>query len=246
LVVVDRGSTDETGAIARDIADVVEVWGPERSAQRNRGASISQGEYLLFVDSDMALSGTVVEDCLATSRSTGAPAVVIPETTVGAGFWARCRGLERSCYTGDDSVEAARFFARDQFFSVRGFDESLTGPEDWDLSRRVALGQHLPRTTSRITHDEGRLRLRTMLSKRRYYAPGYWAYWRKHKMDVLAQANLVARPAFLRNWRRLGDHPLLAAGLMGLKSCELLAVLAGFVDMWLRVKFRKPTKPELG
>ena len=41
LVVVDNHSLDATPEIARRYVDAFETSGPERSAQRNRGASVS-------------------------------------------------------------------------------------------------------------------------------------------------------------------------------------------------------------
>ena len=230
LLVVDNGSTDESLSIAGRCADHVINHGPERSAQRNRGAQSTNGVYLLFVDSDMTLAPRVIEDCVTLARETAAPAVVIPEISIGRGFLARCRALERSCYVGDDDIEAARFITRIAFDSAGGFDESLTGPEDWDLSMRVRGGRRLPRTSSSITHDEGRLELGTVLTKKRYYAASALLYWRKHPSKGLRQANLVFRPAFFRNWRRLVRHPILSSGVVLLKILEMTAAGVGVVE----------------
>jgi glycosyltransferase involved in cell wall biosynthesis len=226
-IVVDNSSTDDTAEIALRFGQVVERYGPERSAQRNRGASLSRGAFLLFIDSDMQLGPDVVADCIETIDATQSAGVIIPEVSSGQGFWARCRQLERSCYPGDDLVESARFFRRETFFTVGGFDENLTGPEDWDLSRRVASAGPLGRCSAQITHLEGSLRLFDILGRRRYYGPGYWKYLRKHGSGTLKQANVLARPAFLRNWRRLLSHPLMAGGLLSLKVMELWAVGLG-------------------
>ncbi len=230
LIVVDNRSTDETLVIAARYCDRVESFGPERSAQRNRGTRLSRGDYLLFIDSDMELAPSVVAECVAAVMETGAPGAVIPEISIGQGFVARCRALERSCYVGDDAIEAARFFTREAFDASGGFDEDLTGPEDWDLSMRIAGGGHLPRTASYISHDEGRLRLRAVLVKKRYYATSSLRYWRKHGRSATGQANLVFRPAFLRNWRRLVPHPVLTIGFLSIKSLEAAAVLWGIVE----------------
>ncbi len=229
LVVVDNRSTDGTVAIATGLADVFAKWGPERSAQRNHGAAIAQGEYLLFVDSDMVLEPHVVKDCLSVITQANSAAVIVPEVSVGKGFWAACRALERSCYVGDDSVEAARFFPRGVFMEAGGFDENLTGPEDWDLTIRVAVGKSLPRAASRIFHDEGALRLRTALAKKRHYAGSMVRYWQKHRQAAVRQGNLVLRPAFIRNWRRLLRNPGLAAGVLSLKSLEAVVIAWGIL-----------------
>ena len=230
LVVVDNHSSDQTAEIARRYADVFDTHGPERSAQRNRGAHIAKGEYLLFIDADMTLDPDVIDDCVEVAHTCGAPGVIIPEISVGVGFLARCRALERTCYAGDDTVEAARFYARSAFETSGGFDEELTGPEDWDLSIRIAAGAHLPRTASHIYHDEGELRLGTVLAKKRYYAESSLIYWHKHGRFAVGQANLLFRPAFLRNWRRLLRHPVLTVGFLSLKGLEVAAAALGVLQ----------------
>ena len=51
LILVDNYSRDRTIEIAKKYADKVYLRGPERSSQRNLGAEISEGKYLLFLDS---------------------------------------------------------------------------------------------------------------------------------------------------------------------------------------------------
>jgi glycosyltransferase involved in cell wall biosynthesis len=243
LIVIDNQSSDQTLEIAKRYADLVESSGPERSAQRNRGAQLARGEYMLFIDADMTLPSRVVGDCVDAIRTSGAPAVVIPEVSTGEGFLARCRALERSCYAGDDTVQAARFFPRAGYEASGGFDENLIAFEDWDLSIRIAAGRHLPRTDSQISHDEGRLRLRSVLAKKRYYAASSLRYWRKHGGPSIGQANLVFRPAFLRNWRRLARHPILTAGFLCLKSLETAAGVRGLLDVWAQNRRAGPATP---
>lgn len=244
LIVVDNESTDKTNVIAKRYCDIVESFGPERSAQRNRGVQVAHGDYFLFIDSDMSLAPTVVSDCISVIRLSGAPAAVIPEVSVGEGFLANCRALERSCYVGDDTIEAARFFTRTAFDSVSGFDENLTGPEDWDLSSRVAAGRALPRTASYISHDEGRLQIRTVFAKKRYYAASSLRYVRKHGASSIGRGNMVFRPAFARNWRRFARHPFLGVGVFVLKSVEAAAVIWGASAEWVRTRTDRHTKPE--
>ncbi|MFZ0130230.1 MAG: glycosyltransferase [Candidatus Dormiibacterota bacterium] len=238
LIVVDNHSSDDTLTVAARYADQVVTIGPERSAQRNHGASLTTGAALLFVDADMVLDPGVVAEGISLLHSSGLPAVMIPEETIGVGFWTACRALERGCYTGDDTIEAARLYTRSAFVAAGGFDTDLNGGEDWDLSRRVAQRRRLPRTRAMIHHDEGRTRLRAVYTKRRYYAPGYLAFVRKHGRGAMAQGNPIFRAAYVRNWRTLGRHPLLTAGMFTLKAVELAAVLDVAADTKLRGRVR--------
>jgi glycosyltransferase involved in cell wall biosynthesis len=242
VIVVDNGSKDQTLPTALLLGDVVERFGPERSAQRNRGAQIAHGEYLLFIDSDMILAPDVIGECLDAVKRNRAPAVVIREVSVGEGFIAHCRALERACYADDDTIEAARFYRRKEFDDAGGFDEQLVAFEDWDLSSRIAGGRVLPRTTSFISHDEGKLLLRTLLMKKRYYAGSYLLYFRKHGRKALGQANLILRPAFLRNWRRLLRHPVLTVGFVSLKAMETAAGFVGVVETFTRTSGSRGSK----
>jgi hypothetical protein len=214
-------------------ADQVLSWGPERSAQRNRGAEVARGRYVLMLDSDMVLSQNVVERCIDTARATGAAALVVPEVSIGVGFWAACRALERSCYAGDATIEAARFFERSVYLGLGGYDETLWAGEDWDLAARVAMVHEVGRAKGcTIVHDEGRLRLGPHLRKKYYYGKSFTPYLRQH--PDLARAQLTPlRPALLRNRRRLFSRPVLGIGVVALKTAEFgaggLGLAASFV-----------------
>jgi glycosyltransferase involved in cell wall biosynthesis len=238
IVVADRFSTDATLEIARAAADVVFTAGPERSAQRNAGAARAKGAYLLFVDSDMVLEPAVVSECVEAATA-GANAVVIPELSFGEGFWTRCKALERSCYVGDETVEAARFFSRDLFVAAGGFDESISAAEDWDYHARVRkCGGRTERTRAFIGHDEGRLTLRRLMAKKRYYGRTWTEYARKHPALAHEQTRFL-RPAFLRHRRRLAGQPIVLAGMIVMKTCEYAAGAIGVVSGKLE-RLREP------
>ena len=229
LIVVDNHSVDDTPAIAGKYADTVLTVGPERSAQRNAGAGSANGSYLFFVDSDMVLEPDVVAEGLAQLRASSAEAVVVPEVSFGKGFWARCKAFERSFYVGDDTIEAARFFAAEAIAETGGFDETLPpGPEDWDLHERFReRGRPIPRTRALIRHDEGEVRLMPLMRKKFYYGKGMPAYVRKHRSRSRGQLRLV-RPAFVAGWRRLAANPGTAVGMVFMKLCEFAAGAVGF------------------
>lgn len=230
LIAVDNHSTDGTPELVAPLVDRFLLAGPERSAQRNAGARASSGDHLLFVDSDMILEPTVVSECVeaAGADPDARTIAVIPELSVGVGFWARCKALERSCYVGEDTIEAARFFSRPFFFELDGFDERLpAGPEDWDLHERARLsGARVVRTSAYIRHDEGALRLTDTLAKKFHYGGSMGPYIRRHPALARRQLQLI-RPAFVRHRHRLASQPGLAAGIIVMKSLEFLAGAAG-------------------
>jgi len=220
LVVVDNGSTDDTVPIARDHADLVLEAGPERSAQRNAGAAAIDTPVLGFIDSDMVLAPEVAREACEAIRS-GATAVVVPERTVGEGFWTAVRAYERTFYEGSDAIEAPRFFSRAGFEASGGFDEEMTGPEDWDLAIRMKEFGLQVRIESVIFHCEGRVRYIDACRKKAYYAPGVALFFAKHRSTGVA---LFSRRPWLRQPKALA-RPL-GIGLLALKAGEMGAVLA--------------------
>ena len=205
-VVVDNGSTDSTRAIAEDGADAVLEIGPERSAQRNHGARTYPAEFVGFIDADMVLQPTVVAEAVAALRA-GAGSVIVPERTVGSGFWVEVRAFERSFYDGSDAIEAARFFRWDVFDRAGGFDEQLTGPEDWDLSESARELAPVARTAAVIEHDEGTIGYLDACRKKAYYAEGVRRYVAKRGVSALRQAGRrpwVRHPQGMLNRRGAG------------------------------------------
>lgn len=224
LIVVDNGSTDGTAKIACEMADVVLNAGPERSAQRNAGIRVATAPYVLILDSDMALAPDVVTACLKAIKDH--PAVVIPEESFGTGFWSRCKAFERSFYLDDAEVCAARFFRRDDLLKINGYDETLTGMEDWDLSIRVCSDRKPTFAEARIYHDEGRHTLSELYLKKRYYGFGAKRFTDKH--GAAARARLTPfRSSLLRATPKLLRHPVLGIGLVLMKAVELSGVLMG-------------------
>ncbi|HYT25380.1 MAG TPA: glycosyltransferase [Actinomycetota bacterium] len=227
LIVVDNSSSDGTWPAALRLADAALRAGPERSAQRNAGIARAAGDWVLWIDSDMELAPDVVERSLAAAREAGATGVFIPEASTGSGFWARCRALERRCYTGEPLVEAPRLVRTDYLRRTGGFAVWLAGTEDAELrNRMLADGARLAGADTRIVHDEGRLSLAAVLRKRFYYGKGLPAYRRAHPGAVSAQAGATAR-AIWRHRRLFAADPVHAGGLAVLRACEAAAWAAG-------------------
>lgn len=229
IIVVDNNSTDNTKEITKKYTKLVFNKGPERSSQRNFGAKKSKGQYLLFIDSDMILTPKVVEECVEKINK-DSKAIIIPEVSIGEGFWTKCKALEKQCYIGDDDIEAARFFERKIFFNFNGYDESIAGGgEDWDLPARIKeKGDKISRVNALIKHNEGIFSLINSMKKKYYYAKTIDKYIQKH--PTLAKKQLtIFRPAFFKNWRLLLKNPIYTVGLIIMKGSEFGAGGLGMI-----------------
>ena len=227
-IVVDNYSTDGTAKVARSLGCDVLIAGPERSRQRNVGAAAALTDWVLFIDSDMKLEPGVVESCVRACEEEGAQAAVIPELAVGEGWLARSRALEKECYLGDPLMEAARFYSRDSFMLLGGYDESiLAGPEDWELPARLQKsGGRIARGDAVVWHIEGRIDLGKCYRTKRYYGMAVDRYKTLHP-DRAGRQFSPLRSAFIRNWKRLVTRPDLTAGLVVLKAVEYAGLTAG-------------------
>lgn len=224
-ILVDNSSTDKTASIAKKYTDKVFQKGPERSAQRNFGISKSKGEYLLILDSDMVLEKDVVNECVDKIKSNPKlGAIIIPERSFGEGFWSAVKAFERKINEGEAYFEAARFFLKSVVNEVGGYDEAITGPEDWDLPQRVAKRYPIGRIKEYINHDEGNHSLMGLAKKKYYYGLSVHKYLKKQSLSpISAQTIYLLRPAFYRSWKVLLSHPSLTVGLIIMLTTETLA-----------------------
>ncbi len=226
IIIVDEWSIDGTDKIAHKEGARVYFHGPERAHNRNYGIMKAKGEYILVLDSDMELKKSVIEECINKIRTTRCDACVIPEESVGSGYWARVRRFERQWYRGDDSVEAARFFKESVIRSLKGYDPSLVGAEDWDLHQRLLKKFHVCRIGSRLIHHEGTLTLKRLLSKKMYYGRAFLEYKKRHPQ---AFRNAVLRTSILTNIHHFLLRPSVGVGVLFLKFAEGLALFYGMI-----------------
>ncbi|WP_195911007.1 glycosyltransferase [Streptomyces kaniharaensis] len=198
---------------------------PSRAAGRRRAAAQASGAVVLHLDSDMTASPGLLAECRHLIDSQEFDALVIPEVSVGEGFWGRCKVLEKRCYTGDQKVEALRCLRRELYDRIGGHDEALVWAEDRDLDLRVrATGARVGTTTGVLVHDEGRTTLRGTMRKKARYARTARSYAAKHPRDFAAQASPARLVGLaVRGWR-ISRDPLLVGGMLLLKSCEFAAV----------------------
>jgi len=230
IVVVDNRSSDKTKLLSRQYTHKVYDFGPERSSQRNFGAKISKGEYLVFLDADMELGREVIEDSLKQIRSANFRALTIPERTVGQSFIAKIRNFEREMYMGEFSFEVPRFFEKKAFWEFGGYDPKLTGPEDYDLPYRLSKKYKIARSSKYIFHHEEKLSLKNLLWKKYYYAKNGAFYAAKHPKMVWIQGTILFRKVYLKNWKKFVKNPILGVSFILVRFLETIWAVAGFIS----------------
>jgi glycosyltransferase involved in cell wall biosynthesis len=231
LIVVDNFSFDGTPDIAKAFGAKVVLAGDERSRQRNEGVSNSTGDWLLFVDADMVMSPDLVLSCVMECQKAQADAAIVPQFAEGHGFLAKARAFEKSCYVDDDLLEAPRFFSRQLFESIGGYDPNLVAAEDWDIAARARASSAVTvRTEGRLVHLDGHIGLGEVFRKMQYYSPSLLAYKAKHPALASRQMSPL-RAAWWRHWARLMRRPILFAGIVLLKVTELAGFIVGIVKL---------------
>jgi len=234
--VVDAKTTDNSFEIAKKYSEDAIMGGLERSENRNMGIEKSDGEYILMLDCDMVLTEDVVKDCVdIIKKDKEIMTVVVPEKSIGTTFWSKCKAFERNFYflEANPDIEAARFFKKSAILEVGGYDDNITGPEDWDLPDRI--NQKHPetgRTKAHIIHDEGNVSLKKLIQKKYYYALKTHVYLDKDSNNgkiISAKTIYFLRPTFYRNWQRWFKNPIIGLGTLVMLTSEFIAGAFGFV-----------------
>lgn len=229
IIVVDKGSKDQTREISGRFTKKVFAHGPERAAQVNFGATKAAGRYLYRVDSDFVVEHDVIRECVETCEKNHLDAIAVHNTSAeGLGFWADVRKFERNTYRDDDLIVAVRFFTKKSWEAIGGFDETLYGPEDYDFHNRfVQKGFRWGRIRAIETHLGEPRSISDIWRKHFFYGREMLGYYRKHKTIALRQFNPI-RTSFIRHIDVFVSHPLLFLGLIVMQIVKFTAGGLGF------------------
>ncbi|MCG7201466.1 TIGR04283 family arsenosugar biosynthesis glycosyltransferase [Marinobacter pelagius] len=189
VIVVDAGSPDATAELAHAWCDRVVASGKGRAVQMNAGASVAQGNVLLFLHADTRLPGSALVELERFRQSRcgwGRFDVTLsgrrPLFRVIAWFMNRRSRLTGIC-TGDQAI----FVRQDVFEALGGFHE-IPLMEDVELSRRLRLVSRPFCIADPVVTDSRRWEQngpwRTILLMWRLR----WRYWRGDSPESLAQA----------------------------------------------------------
>lgn len=232
IIVVDNYSSDRTAEISKRYTPLVFTKGPERSTQRNYGASKAKGEYICFIDADMQLTNDILSSCVELiSKDIRVGSIILPEKSIGKSFWARCKALERSYYEKIDWIESSRFFKKAVFDKIGGFDTNMISGEDWDIYERAKKIAPVLRVNRYILHNEGNLSLWGTMRTKYYYAKNISKYKKKaNKALYRKQASVTGRfLLFFANPKKLFSNPSIGIGMLIMKLCEYSAGMIGYL-----------------
>ena len=152
LIVIDGGSTDSTLGIISSIHDFrLRVFSYSNlgiSASRNCGIAHSNGEFIAFLDHDDLWTPDKLELQLRALRENPQAAVayswidVIDESNqfIRSGIRVSVTDNARTKLLVNNFLYTASnpLIRKEALIEVGGFDESLSGPEDWDLFLRLS------------------------------------------------------------------------------------------------------------
>jgi glycosyltransferase involved in cell wall biosynthesis len=214
IIVVDNDSSDRTREIAKKYDAQIYLKGPERSAQVNFGVSKANGKYAYRVDSDFVLEPNVVQEAVQSCEKQGYEAIIIHNTSdPTVSFWAKVRKMERDCYRNDEVNVAARFWKKEVFELVGGFDVNIVAAEDYDLHNRLLKsGCKIGRIKAQEAHIGEPRSMVELFLKHYYYGRNIKHFIKKDQEFALSQLSPFRRS--------------LAKGISG--SCKSPDLIIGF------------------
>lgn len=188
VIMVDGQSTDKTVEIARTFAQYIRLQivmssVKNVSSQRNEGARIAQGEYLVFFDADIQVPANYcreLKDKLTKNFPAYATTYLLPDSDevydeMIAHVYNLC--IELSLLIERPFVPGFNFIVRKKIFdAVGGFVVNIVHGEDFDLSFRIF------REGFRLTILK---KPKLIFSLRRYRAEGRLAVVRKNAKATL-------------------------------------------------------------
>ncbi|MDA4130325.1 MAG: glycosyltransferase [Thaumarchaeota archaeon] len=214
IITVDNHSTDATQDIARRFGSLY-VKGPERTAQANYGAKMSNGKYLYWIGSDWIIEPTLIEEAVSKSETNGYDAIAVHNSSdPTVSFWSQVRKFERDFYSTDPLVLTPSFFRRDVYMRIGGLDESLVACEEYEIHRRLIKGGYkIGRIHAKEVHLGEPKSLKEIVIKHYYYGKTLPAYVKSDSNDAVKRLSPI-RISFVHNLNRFGSDPRLLSGFL--------------------------------
>lgn len=237
IVVESRRSSDKSLEIADKYnCRIFSLEGKERSPAINYGFKVSKGKYVYRVDSDVVLDKDLVNESVKKCEIEGFDAVSIfwsPDPTIS--FWAKVRKLEKECYKGDLDHSGARFFRKEVFASIGGFDENLVAAEDYDLSFRLEKAKiNIGIIKAEELHLGEPKTIKEVIQKQYYYGKTLKTFLNKNNSKGLKQLSPF-RGILFKNWKKFVKNPLLTFGFIFYEFIIYSSATTGYFVSLLKI-----------
>ncbi len=196
VIVVDDGSKDKTSEIAKSFGcRVIRVIRSGPGNTRNRGAKLSRGNMLLFLDADSMLPAFFLKNCVTEIRerklSSGTVSIVpLSNKLVDRLFYLFYNSWQKAVqYFDPHAVGVCIFINKNLFDKLNGFDLGVTFAEDHDLVRRSRkFGKFRVINSAKIYNDvrrfdkEGRLKVAVIMIYALFHRTFFGEFRRKEKL----------------------------------------------------------------
>lgn len=231
IVVESRKSSDRTLQIAKKYdCKIFVLKNKERSPALNYGFKMSKGEYIYRVDSDFILDKNLVLEAVQMCEEKSFDAASIycsPDPSIS--FWAKVRKLEKDCYKGDLAHAGVRFFRREIFEAIGGFNEDLVAAEDYDMYNRIKKANY---EVGIIDAEEIHLgepkTLKDIIKSQYYYGKTLTKFLNENRGEGFSQVSPF-RISLIKNWLNFIKSPYLTLGFIIYEITVYSSSLAGIL-----------------
>lgn len=158
IIVVDNYSTDETKEICGNFPVRFFELRSSRSIARNFALSKSKGEYMLFLDSDMVLPATLLEECIILAKDKHADCISVEDVYIGHRKsklydLARLHNIEMDLGIASDSLTDLIFYSKSVIQGER-FPDNVNLGEDHIFASKIVKKKNpnIRRIKSKVIH----------------------------------------------------------------------------------------------
>lgn len=256
VIVVDNGSTDDTLAVAQELARNVVAGGacqiaileeitPGSYHARTRGLQAAAGRYIAFTDADCIPAADWLENALVQISSDPRIGVIagrielFEERTCRHGHRSQAALDYEQTFSFDQKRNVGRGVAvtanwispRHVIDEVGGFDTTHRSGGDWKLAAAISeAGRTLVYSAECVVSHPARTVLSDLAAKRRRVVGGAWTRERPGNRGVRLMRRALADWA-RKSWRTLGNKQLTPYRRLGVLG--VIAFLSGTVLMEL-------------
>jgi len=251
VIIVDNYSSDDTVKKAKKFKVKMKIIQQKcnPALARNIGVINSKGKYVLFLDSDQAVSQNLIEECVKKCEKDETGMIIIPEVYVGKNFWACCSAAWKNCYSEtekncDDNwhIETyrPRFFLKEHIIRVGMFNSTLLWGEDCDLYNRLKRIKIKEKwCESKIYHYEPTSVTKLLIKNLRYGGsmPIFMQQTKKHIFLLLVRRTFLTLKEVIKRFKK---SPSIIIGCIILLCLKIYFINLGlFMGLASRVKSKK-------